>query len=74
MAVVFRYSSLAAVTAALAAPLYAWFARPPGVAPLAVIAIALLVIWRHRANLSRLMQGEEDKIALRKKHAGHGAS
>jgi glycerol-3-phosphate acyltransferase PlsY len=27
------------------------------------------VIWRHRSNLTRLIQGEEDKIALRKKSA-----
>jgi glycerol-3-phosphate acyltransferase PlsY len=69
MALLFRYSSLAAVTAAAVAPLYAWIARPEGVAPLAVLIIALIVIWRHRMNLSRLIHGEEDKIALRKKNA-----
>jgi acyl phosphate:glycerol-3-phosphate acyltransferase len=69
MALVFRYSSLAAVTAAAIAPLYAWLARPAGVAPLAVVVVSLIVIWRHRSNLSRLMRGEEDKITLRKKRA-----
>jgi glycerol-3-phosphate acyltransferase PlsY len=69
MAFVFRYSSLAAVTAALVAPLYAFVMRPSGISPLAVLFIALIVIWRHRSNLSRLIQGEEDKIALRKKSA-----
>jgi acyl phosphate:glycerol-3-phosphate acyltransferase len=69
MAFVFRYSSLAAVTAAIVAPLYAWIMRPDGVSPLAVLFIALIVIWRHRSNLSRLIQGGEDKIALRKKSA-----
>jgi acyl phosphate:glycerol-3-phosphate acyltransferase len=69
MALVFRYSSLAAVTAAIVALLYAWIARPEGVEPLAVLIIALLIIWRHRTNLSRLIHGEEDKIALRKKSA-----
>ncbi len=69
IALLFRYSSLAAVTAAIVAPLYAWIARPEGVAPLAVLIIALIVIWRHRTNLSRLMHGEEDKIALGKKSA-----
>ena len=69
MALLFRYSSLAAVTAAIVAPLYAWLARPEGVAPLAVLIIALIVIWRHRTNLSRLIRGEEDKITLRKKSA-----
>ena len=70
-ALLFRYSSLAAVTAAIAAPLYAWIARPEGVAPLAVLIIALIVVWRHRTNLSRLMHGEEEgKIALGKKRPG----
>ena len=69
IALIFRYSSLAAVTAAIVAPLYAWIMRPEGVAPLAVLLIALVVIWRHRTNLSRLIHGEEDKIALRKPRA-----
>jgi acyl phosphate:glycerol-3-phosphate acyltransferase len=69
MALVFRYSSLAAVTAAIAAALYAWIAPTAGVEPLAILLIALLVIWRHRSNLTRLIHGEEDKIALGKKSA-----
>ena len=69
MALLFRYSSLAAVTAAIVAPLYAWIAQPEGVEPLAVLILALIVIWRHRTNLSRLARGEEDKIVLRKKRA-----
>jgi glycerol-3-phosphate acyltransferase PlsY len=69
MAIVFRYSSLAAVTAVSAAALYAWIVRPAGVEPWAISLITLIVIWRHRTNLSRLMHGHEDKIALRKKRA-----
>lgn len=69
MAIVFRYSSLAAVTAAIVAPLYAWIARPPAVSPGAILFIALLVLWRHRSNLARLLRGEEDKIALGKRRA-----
>jgi glycerol-3-phosphate acyltransferase PlsY len=69
MALLFRYSSLAAIAAATVVPLYAWLARPEGVAPSAVLVIALIVIWRHRTNFSRLMHGEEDKITLRKKSA-----
>jgi glycerol-3-phosphate acyltransferase PlsY len=69
MALVFRYSSLAALTAALVAALYAWIVRPEGVSPLAVLFITLIVIWRHRTNLSRLIHGQEDKIGLKKKPA-----
>ena len=73
MAIVFRYSSLAAVIATLMAPLYAWIVRPSGISPLAVTLIALVVIWRHHSNLARLIQGEEDKIVLRKKRARNDA-
>jgi glycerol-3-phosphate acyltransferase PlsY len=73
MAIVFRYSSLAAVIATLMAPLYAWIVRPSGISPLAVTLIALVVIWRHHSNLARLIRGEEDKIVLRKKRARNDA-
>ncbi|HLI22141.1 MAG TPA: glycerol-3-phosphate 1-O-acyltransferase PlsY [Stellaceae bacterium] len=69
MAIVFRYSSLAAVTAAIAVPVYAWLMRPPGISPIAITVIALVVIWRHRSNLVRLIRSEEDKIGPRKNHA-----
>lgn len=69
MAIVFRYSSLAALTAAIAAPLYAWLVRPPDISPIAITIVALIVIWRHQSNLSRLIHGKEDKIVLRRRHA-----
>jgi len=69
VALVFRYSSLAALAAAASAPLYAWlFLRRPE--PIAVVLfIALVVIARHRENLARLLSGKESKIKLRKKSA-----
>jgi glycerol-3-phosphate acyltransferase PlsY len=58
----FRISSLAALAAALFAPIYAWWLF--GFGPLlgAVVAIALLLAWRHRANIARLASGEEPRI------------
>lgn len=56
-----RYSSLAALVAALAAPLAAWFwvALPlQG----AVWALSLLLIWRHRLNIARLKSGTETRV------------
>jgi glycerol-3-phosphate acyltransferase PlsY len=62
-----RYSSLAALAAALFAPVYAWFGNgmvwqvsPPLL--LALTAISLLVLWRHRANLRKLRDGTEGRI------------
>ncbi len=62
MAVVFRYSSLAALTAAAVAPLYvAW--RMPQPAYIAMMAImSALLVFRHRANIARLLAGTETKI------------
>jgi glycerol-3-phosphate acyltransferase PlsY len=62
MAIVFRYSSLAALTAAALAPVAVrWLL--PGI-PYFVLAvfIAILLIWRHRENISRLIAGTESKI------------
>ena len=58
----FRISSLAALAAALFAPVYAWWLF--GLRPLlaAVLAIALLLVWRHRANIGRLIAGAEPRI------------
>ena len=59
-----RYSSLAALVAALLAPLYAWlFTRE--FQPTEVVAfLAALVILRHHANIRRLIRGDESRIRL----------
>ena len=57
-----RYSSLAALVASVLAPVYAWVGSGhPGVVG-AVSAMALLLVWRHRANIRRLLAGEEGRI------------
>jgi glycerol-3-phosphate acyltransferase PlsY len=60
-AAVFRYSSLAALVGLAAAPVYALWA---GAYPVMITAgvLAILSIVRHRANIERLMRGEESKI------------
>jgi glycerol-3-phosphate acyltransferase PlsY len=35
----------------------------------AVLAIAVLVIWRHRTNIQRLQEGTESKLRLRRRNA-----
>lgn len=61
IAYVFRYSSLAALVAAALAPLGAAAAQRLDVAALALV-LALVVFWRHRANIQRLRAGTEPKI------------
>ena len=67
VAIVFRYSSLAALAATALAPLYTWlFDRSLG-AILVVLAIAVVIIARHRSNIARLWRGDESRISLGKK-------
>ena len=65
VAAVTRYSSLASMTAAIGAPVAAlWFAPEP--ASMVVLAvIAAFVLWRHRANIRRLVDGTESRIGQR---------
>jgi glycerol-3-phosphate acyltransferase PlsY len=61
----FRISSLAALVAALFAPAYAfWLFGLRPVFP-AVAAIAALLVWRHRANIGRLLRGEESRVGAK---------
>lgn len=65
VAVVFRYSSLSAIIALGSSPGIAWFLiSPPHTQPMAVMAggLGLLTIIRHRANIRRLVNGDEPKI------------
>lgn len=54
-----RISSLSALAAASLAPLYAYFIVGPNIITLAVFAMCLLLIWRHKSNISKLVKGEE---------------
>ena len=61
LAVAFRYSSLASLTTAIAAPLILWYAGMPPEA-LLFVALAALTFFMHRANIARLLKGTESKI------------
>ena len=58
------YSSLAALAAALLAPLYTYWLKPEYTMPVAMLCA--LVVYRHRENIIRLLNGQEDKIWQRK--------
>ena len=66
-----RYVSLASMVAAVFAPVFylfgdgvAWQATSPEVLSLAVMA--LLLLWRHRENINRLLAGTESKLGQKK--------
>jgi len=63
-----RYSSLAALIAALTAPFYqAFLAGGINRVTWAVVVMSLLLIWRHKANITKLLSGNESKIGAKKK-------
>jgi len=66
VAALLRYSSLAALVAAAAAPLFAFFLWGSDVRLLAVGIIAMALIGKHWQNLQRLMAGSEPKIGGKK--------
>ncbi|MFA7268531.1 MAG: glycerol-3-phosphate 1-O-acyltransferase PlsY [Sterolibacterium sp.] len=64
-----RYSSLAALSAATVVAIAGWFRLPDAVAAECVSAIALMLIWRHRSNIGKLLAGTETKIGAPKTQA-----
>ncbi|MBE1711581.1 MULTISPECIES: glycerol-3-phosphate 1-O-acyltransferase PlsY [Mesorhizobium] len=64
MAFLFRYSSLAALTAAVIVPIALYFLSAPQIAVLFVV-MSIIVFIKHRANISRLLAGTEGKIGAK---------
>jgi glycerol-3-phosphate acyltransferase PlsY len=65
IAAVFRYSSLAALAAAAAAPFAAWSIVGEQAA-LAVVPMSLLLVWRHKENIRKLLAGTESRLGRKK--------
>lgn len=63
----FRISSLAALTAAAIVPIGAFFLGETHFAVGVLAALSVLVFWTHRTNLSRLLKGSEPKFGQKKK-------
>ena len=68
-AVVFRFSSLAALVAAAVAPVLAFWLHGTNATTGVVMPMCLLLIWRHQANIQRLLAGTESRIGSKKKAA-----
>ena len=62
VALVFRYSSMAALMSAASAPLWTWWLLATPVYTSFAVLLALMLILRHRANIGRLLAGTESKI------------
>lgn len=67
IAFIFKYSSLAALVAAIAAPFYEVLIVGQGRITGAIGLMSALLIWRHRKNIENLFAGRESKIGSKKK-------
>ena len=62
----FRYVSLASIVAAAFAPFYQLLIWGVGPAAIAVAVMSLLLVWRHSANIRKLLAGTESKFGRKK--------
>ena len=54
-----RISSLSAIVAAALSPLFAWFLLPYKDYVLMVLVMAVMLVWRHKSNIQKLLAGTE---------------
>ncbi|MEO6022055.1 MAG: glycerol-3-phosphate 1-O-acyltransferase PlsY [Burkholderiales bacterium] len=57
-----RISSIAALIATTTTPLISYYFRGGDQVTLVILIVALLVLWRHKENIRRLLVGREDKV------------
>ena len=67
IAFIFHYSSLSALIALMLAPAYA-YVYAGHAAIICYTLLWVLSLWRHRANIKRLLTGQESKINFKKAH------
>jgi len=73
VAVIFRFSSLAALVACAAAPLLALIGQYTWSEIATLFILAGLIYWRHRANIARLRAGQEPRMGATKDAAAPDA-
>lgn len=61
-----RYVSIASILAAVALPTAVWFTQENLAVRLIAIALGSLAIYKHKANIQRLMNGTENRITFKK--------
>jgi glycerol-3-phosphate acyltransferase PlsY len=67
IAYAFRYSSLAALVAAVFSPLYYGFLFGFGPVWVALLFMSLMLLYRHRSNIGNLLAGKESRIGSKKR-------
>lgn len=67
IAAIFRYSSLASLTACLFAPIYLWFFTHSLLYVITILCMSLILLYRHRRNIGNLLRGQESKLLFFRK-------
>ena len=62
-----RFVSLSSIVATLSAPIYSLVTNQPEAKSLALMTIALVIVYRHRENIQRLIEGRETKFRASRK-------
>ncbi|HTM64396.1 MAG TPA: glycerol-3-phosphate 1-O-acyltransferase PlsY [Gammaproteobacteria bacterium] len=63
VAAIFRYASLASLTAAIIAPFYVWFFTDNTIYYITTLMMSVILVYRHSSNIQKLAAGKEDKIS-----------
>ena len=66
-----RISSLGGMLAAASVPIAVWSVGKPEWQPFA-LSMAVLVLWRHKENIIRLLRGEEPRIGSKNSAVSNG--
>ena len=74
VAAFFRYSSLASLAAAAFAPFYQLLIWGPSGSVLAIAVMSLLLVYRHSANIKKLLAGTESKLGQKAAAPAGGAA
>ncbi len=70
LAVLTRYVSLGSVWAGASFPFISWYCYPDPVIAALAFVLGGLVVWQHRANIGRLIRGNENKFSFHRKKEG----
>jgi len=65
LAVAFRYVSLASIIGCVALAIGVWLFGYPQVYAASSVCVAALIVWRHKANVKRLLSGTEPRLGGR---------
>ena len=70
LVIVTRYVSLGSLWAGASFPFISWYCYPDPVIVVLAFLCGGLTVWQHRANIKRLLQGNENKFSLHHKKEG----